>query len=216
MPSSRLSLRLSIAAAAVACAIAAVPAPASAATNSCRAESMKSGNTILLATNQAVVFTSKRFKTEAVCSYKHRRIVVVGGFVCCQQLRYELARGGRYFGYVRRLDEPFNEVDELGAVDLKTGKRLRFPGGSGPNTVDTGGYVRAFDINSKGTLVWLQENAVDGTPNDQIEVRAVAPGASGQLLDSGTTIDPNSLALSSGGTTAYWVNGGAARSALLP
>lgn len=208
-------VRLAIFAAAVACAVGA-PAPASAATNSCRAESAKSGNTTLLATSQAVVFRSKRFKTEVVCSYKHRRIVVVGGFACCQRVRYALARGGRYFGYALRLDAADNEVDELGAVDLKTGKRLTYKGTSSATTVDTGGFVREFQINSKGTLAWLQEDAVDGSGTDVQAVEAIAPGGTMQLLDRAATIDSASFAMSSGGTRAYWIKDGAAQSAVLP
>ena len=215
MSKSRVSVRLSIAAAAVACVMAA-PAPAAAATNSCRAESMRSGSTILLATSQAVVFRSKRFKTEVVCSYKYRRIVVIGGFVCCQRERYELARGGRYFGYALRLDQADNEVDELGAVDLSNGRRLKYTGTSFATTVDTNGFVRDFEINSKGTLAWLQENAVDGNGTGTYAVRAIAPGGATQELDSGTTIDPSSFAISGGGTRAYWLKDGAAKFAALP
>ncbi len=216
MPVSRLSLRLSIVTVAVACA-AIAPAPAEAATNTCRAESLRSGSTILLATNQAVVFRSKRFKTEVACSYKHRRIVVIGGFVCCQLPRYALASGGRYLGHVIRLDEAFNEVDELGVVDLKTGRRARYTNQSSANVVDTQGFVRSFHVTSKGTLAWLQEYAVNEAhaANDHA-VRTIAIGGNTQDLDTGTTIDDGSLAVSSGGRVAYWIKDGAAKSALLP
>jgi hypothetical protein len=209
--SARRSTRLLVVAAAVACA-AAAPAPAQAATNSCRAESLRSGSTILLATKDAVVFRSKRFKTETVCSYRYKRIVVIGGFACCQQVRYTL--NGRYFGYALRLDQADNEVDELGAVDLRTGKRLTYTGTSSSTTVDTNGFVRAFYITPKGTLAWLQENAVDGDGTGALAVRAIAPRGATQELDTGN-VGADSLALGSGGKILYWTKDGAARSAAL-
>jgi hypothetical protein len=210
----RHSLRLFIAAAAIAC-VAAIPAPAAAATNSCRAESIRSGSTILLATSQAVVFRSKRYKTEVACDYKDRRIVVIGGFVCCQLPRYALASGGRYLGYAIRLDQADFEVDEMGVVDLKTGKRQRYSGQSAATTVDTNGYVKSFHVTSRGTLAWLQEWFVnEAHPEDNdYAVRSIAPGKDTTELDTGKTIDPSSFAVSSGGKTAFWVKDGATKSA---
>ena len=212
MRTSPLSLRLAIATALLAVAVAA-PAPAEAATNACRAESMKSGNTILLATKQAVVFTSKRLKQDVACTYSDKRLVRLGGFVCCQMERYAL--GGRFLGYAYRLDEADNEVDELGAVDLRTGKRVPHTGNSTATRVDTNGFVRSFYVTPKGTLAWLQSFTVEAAPAPgDLAVRTISPGGETKTLDTGK-VDTDSLALGSGAKTLYWTKDGAAKSAAL-
>jgi hypothetical protein len=200
-----------VVAAAVAC-LAAVPAPAQAATNSCRAESMRSGNTVHSANRAAVLFASRRLKQDVACTYKDRRLVRLGSVVCCQLERYAL--GARYLGYAYRLDEADNEVDELGVFDLKTGKRLRYKQTSGASTVDTNGYVRSFYVTAKGTLAWVQAfQANDAQPNPtDIAVRAIAAGGTTQTLDTGN-IDSSSFAISVGGKTLYWSKDGAVKSA---
>lgn len=212
MRTSRLSLRLSIATALLAIAVVA-PAPAEAATNACRAESTKSGNTILLATRQAVVFTSKRLKQDVACTYSDKRLVRLGSFVCCQMERYAL--GGRYLGYAYRLDEADNEVDELGVVDLRTGKRVPHSGNSTATRVDTNGFVRSFYVTPKGTLAWLQSFTDEAAPAPRaLAVRTISAGGDTKELDTGK-IDRDSLALGSGAKTLFWTKEGTAKSAAL-
>ena len=217
MLSAPRSTRLILAAAAVSVA-AAAPAPAEAATNSCRANSTASGNQVLHATKQSVVFHSARLKQDVACTYKDRRIVKLQRFVCCQMERYAL--GARYLGYTFRLDAADNEYDEVGVIDLKTGKRLTYGGDSRIRTISTGAYVRALYVTPKGTVAWLHEypsfDPTDPTSGD-IWVQSAVPGGNPTTHDMGEkgTIDTTSLALSSGGKTLFWTNAGSARSAAL-
>jgi hypothetical protein len=211
---SSRSLLLVVAVAAVACA-ATAPAPASAATNPCRAESMRPGSTILAATKDAVVFRSRKYKTEAACTYRDKRITVIGGFACCQLVRYALS--GRYLAYAARTDQADFEVDEMGVVDLRTGKRLRYKKQSASTTVDTNGYVESFFVTSRGTLVWSQTFFQNEAHTDENEaaIRTIAPGGETKDLDDSNTVDATSLGVSSSGKRAYWVNGEAVKSAAL-
>ncbi|HEX8054639.1 MAG TPA: hypothetical protein VF517_16755 [Thermoleophilaceae bacterium] len=206
----RCSIHLCAVLAAVAYAITA-PAPAAAAGNSCRAESLKSGNTVTVANRTGVIFESRRLQQTVACTYKHRRLVKLRG-VCCQFARFQL--GSRYLGFSYRLDEAFNEVDEMGVFDLKTGKRVPFSKQSGPATVDTGGYVESFQVTAKGGLVWVQgfKNGDDEPDPNDVAVRTIARGETPQTLDRGK-IDPDSFAVSSGGKTVYWSNDGTVKSA---
>jgi hypothetical protein len=209
----RHSPRLLVAAAAIACA-ASAPASAHAATSSCRTTSTASGNRVLVATKQAVVFSSRRLKQDAACTYSDNRIVKLGTIACCSDLRYAL--GGRYLAYAYRLDEADNEVDEMGVVNLRTGGRVKHKGESAATTVDTNGFIRSFYVTPKGTLAWLQEfAATDEQPaTGDLTVRAIAPLGKVQDLDTGK-IAADSLALSSGGTRLYWTKDGAVQSAAL-
>ena len=211
MPLRRRPICLCVALAALACAVTA-PAPAAAATNSCRAESTRSGNSIVVANRTGVVFNSRRLKDVVACTYKDRRLVRLRG-VCCQFERYQL--GARYLGFAYRLDEADNEVDEMGVYDLKTGKRVPFSKQSGPTTVDTGGFVESFHVTAKGGLAWIQlfRPEDNGTPDpNDVGVYTIAPGGQPQQLDRGN-IDPNSFAVSSGGRTAYWTHDTVVKSA---
>ena len=189
---------------------AALPASASAA-NSCRKASTARGNQIVTASKGAVVFSSRKLKQDVACTYKHKRQVKLEKFACCSLLRYTL--GGRYLAYAYRLDEAFNEVDELGVVDLQTGKRVKY---SGMTRVDTNGYMRSFYVTSSGTLAWLQEfAATDEEPEPTgFQVRAAGRGGPVKELDSGN-IGAGSLGVSSNGKTLYWTKDGATQTAAL-
>jgi hypothetical protein len=182
--------------------VAAAPASAEAA-NSCRAASTAAGTKIVTASQGAVVFSSKRLNQDVACSYKHKRQVKLDNIACCSLLRYRL--GGRYLAYAYRLDEAFNEVDEMGVVDLKTGKRLKFGGGVRVNTY---GFVNDFYVTSKGVLAWAQVEEDDSGDVTKRSVHVGAPGGKITELDSGN-IAPRSLAVTSDGRTLYWVKDGA-------
>ena len=214
----RRSTRLLLAAAAVSVA-AAAPAPAEAATIPCRASSMASGNQILLATPQSVIFRSARLKEDVACSYRYKRSVRLQALVCCQFERYAL--GSRYIGFTFRSDAADAEYDDVGVIDLKTGKRISYGSGANVSTIGTGAYVRALVVTAKGTLAWSQENPdfdeTDPTAGD-VSIYSITRGASSPVrLDNGKagTIDPNSLALSAGGTKLFWDTSAGPRSAPL-
>jgi hypothetical protein len=189
--------------------VAAAPTAAQAA-NPCRTASAARGNQILIASNAAVVFSSRRLKQHVACTYRHKRRVKLGRIACCSELRYAL--GGRYLAYVYRLDEAFNEVDELGVVDLKTGKRLRY---GGKTRVDTNGYVNGFFVTPRGSLAWLQYGLDErGEREADRTVRAAVRNGPIEDLDVGP-IAFGSLALGSGGKALYWTKGGVTQSAVL-
>jgi hypothetical protein len=190
----------------LATAVASAVAPESAeAKNSCRTASTARGNQIVTATNQAVVFFSKEMKQDVACSYKDKRQVKLEKFACCSVLRYRL--GGRYLAYAYRLDEADNEVDELGVVDLRTGKRLEF---DGMRLVYTYGVAPSFYVTPRGTLAWLN---FDYDENGDVTrtVRVGEPGGKTKELDKGN-IARGSLALSSNGRTLYWTKDGTLQS----
>jgi hypothetical protein len=211
--SFRRSSRLLVAATALACA-AGAPASAHAATSSCRSASTASGNRVLVATKQAVVFSSRRLKQDVACTYSDNRLVKLEAIACCSNLRYAL--GGHYLAYAYRLDEADNEVDEMGVVNLRTGGRIKHKGESAAATVDTNGFVRSFYVTPKGTLAWLQEfAATDGQPaTGDLTVRSIASNGKVQDLDTGK-IAADSLALSSGGARLYWTKDGVVQAATL-
>jgi hypothetical protein len=163
-----------------------------------------------------VVFRSARLRQDVACTYKDRRIVRLQRYVCCQLERYAL--GARYLGYTFRLDAADNEYDEVGVIDLKTGRRVTYGGAARIGTISTGAYVRALYVTPKGTVAWLDEypsfNPDDPASGD-ISVRSVVPRGNPTTHDTGEagTIDTTSLGLGSGGRTLFWINAGAARSA---
>ena|SRR3712207_5055070 len=119
-------------------ALAALPSAAQAA-NPCRAAASAPGSKVLVATNTAVVFHSRKAKQDVACTYGAKRLVKLENIACCEGLRYALA--GRYLGYIVRTSQVDYEVDVFGGVDLKTGKQLRY---GGKRQIDPGGYVRGF------------------------------------------------------------------------
>lgn len=186
----------------------AAPTPAQAA-NSCRSASMAPGNQVLIVTQQAVVFYSKKLGQDVACTFRDRRQVKLQNYACCQVERYAL--DGRYLAYAYRLSEAHNEVDELGVVDLRTGKRQRYGDSA---RISTGGYAAEFYVTAKGTLAWVQtelgEDGVEGDPT----VHSASRGGAIKELDSGK-IDAGSLAVSPSGRTLYWTKAGTAMSSAL-
>ena len=211
----RRSTRLVLAAAALSVA-AVAPARAEAASNACRASAMAPGNQILQANRQSVIFLSARLKQPVACSYRYKRRVRLQALVCCQFERYAL--GSRYIGFTYRDDAADAEFDNVGVIDLKTGKRINY---GGVSAIGTGAYVRALAVTPKGTLAWSVENPdfdeTDPTSGD-VSIRSIALRASETVLhDNGKagTIDPHSLALSAGGKTLFWETASGPRSAPL-
>ncbi|MEA2449844.1 MAG: hypothetical protein QOG63_1776 [Thermoleophilaceae bacterium] len=188
--------------------VAAAPSAAQAA-NSCRTASTAPGNHVVIASKGAVVFSSRKLKQDVACSYRYRRAVKLGRIACCSQVRYTL--GGRYLAYAVRLDQAFHEVDEIGAVDLKTGKVPKY---GGAQAIDTNGYLDSFYVTPAGTLAWLQYGVDDNGRRIDLTVRAAARGGKVKDLDSGK-IARGSLAIGAGGGTLYWTNDGTPRTAAL-
>lgn len=214
----RRSTHLLVAAAAVSVA-AIAPAPADAATNACRASAHASGNQILHATKQSIIFRSAKLKQDVACSYRYKRRVKLQPLVCCQFERYVL--GSRYIAFTFRADAADAEYDDVGVIDLKTGKRIRYGEGGSVSTISTGAYVRALFVTPKGTLAWSEENP-DFDPTQptsgDVSIYSITPGASTTVRhDNGKkgTIDPHSLALGFGGTKLFWETTGGPRSAPL-
>jgi hypothetical protein len=198
---------------------AAAPAPAAAATFPCRASSMASGNQILEATGQSVIYRDARSKQPIACSYRYKRRVRLQALVCCQFERYAL--GSRYIGFSFRSDAADAEYDDVGVIDLKTGKRIRYGPGGNVSSIGTGAYVRALAVTPKGTLAWSVENP-DFDPTDptagDVSIYSVTRGATTTTRhDNGKagTIDPGSLAVNAAGTKLFWDTTGGPRSAPL-
>jgi hypothetical protein len=207
-PTGRLPRRALVLVGATVALAAAVPTPAQAA-NSCRTAAGAPGNKVVVASKGAIVFSSRKLKQHVACTYKFKRQVKLGRIVCCSVERYRL--GGRYLGYAIRLDEAFNEVDELGGIDLKTGRQIKY--GTKPR-IDTGGYVNGFYITPTGSLAWLQYDLTEDGRREAFTVRAAARGGAIDDLDSGN-IALGSLGLSSAGKTLYWTKDGAVQTATL-
>lgn len=122
--------------------------------------------------------------------------------------------------------------------DLRTGRVLRkvptgVPLKPEPRYVGVGNLV-ALVLKSDGSVAWITEDyertaaAAHGTPEEPPYFDVYAADKSGtRLLAAGTSIDPSSLALSTGGTrigsypssapgkTVYWTQGGRPAAALL-
>ena len=105
--------------------------------------------------------------------------------------------------------------DALGAVvsvrDLRTGAFVRrFASPGDPNTDD----VTDLELRSNGAVAWIAR-VVAGMPAITIKEVRVFPATDphSTVVDSGTDVEPRSLALSS--TTLYWTRDGVARSASL-
>lgn len=122
-----------------------------------------------------------------------------------------LALAGPYVAYSVTGDCSADYCDPNSVVvqDLRTG-RVRYVDG-----VDVAvAHVTGLVLRVNGAAAFITSTYDDtGAQRPGYEVVAVATGGPAKILDSGTAVDPGSLALA--GKTMYWTAGGQPRSATL-
>jgi hypothetical protein len=149
------------------------------------------------------------------CVYRSGRIVPIGPLpscgppVCGGYTRFRLA--GAIVAY-----EQFSDTDESGewfviSRDLRSGRRIaRAPTGDlprlGPNYVGIGEAL-SLVVSATGGIAWIAERETH-----IFEVHTASARGT-KLLASGEDISPRSLAVA--GSTIYWTDGAAAKSAYL-
>lgn len=112
---------------------------------------------------------------------------------------------GRFLAANEYLCNKNDCADAVGVVDLRSRRNVR---GIRPSTRVA---TTDLEVTRGGSLAVIQQMGT-GTGGRSYEVKALV-GSGETVLDSGTDIDPESLALS--GSRAYWFKGGQARSAEL-
>jgi hypothetical protein len=187
-------------------------------------------STTLLQTKTARVYSVPRpgGDTAYACLFKKRKAYRLGFTSECQNetqaTDYRLA--GRYIGYVTTSCELVSGTDDVVVRDLTTG-HVKWAAAAatgvqtGPDDPST--YVGDLAMKADGSVVWMGIYDVDSSgKNQNNQVRKLEPGApaGGTLVDSGTDVDADSLALSgstpaSGLTRFYWVRAGLVKSSTL-
>lgn len=119
---------------------------------------------------------------------------------------------GRFAAY--SIPALFVEGEELlpayvRVVDLRGGRKLRLQGAVGSPADGPGSAVTDLELATTGAVAWIASYFRNGTR--VYEVRKSEP--ENGLLDSGTDIEPRSLAVSE--STVYWTKAGVPRSAAL-
>jgi len=153
------------------------------------------------------------------CRLKSGKRFVLGGNECFGNdlgRVGDYALSGNYIAY-----EAFTCGDPEGEADvkrrnLKTGAMSAFSAEQGPIP---GGGVQDYSvtdvvIRDNGNMAWIAlAKVLSGGSGQRYDVRRVI-GSTADRVDFGTTITPDSLALS--GTTIFWLNGATPKSASLP
>jgi hypothetical protein len=133
---------------------------------------------------------------------------------------------GPWVAYVEYTCDLVSGRDSVVVMNIKTGKR-RFDVSAASGTEDENSEasttVTDLELSSAGSVAWIGEfdadngGGIGNSPNDNRFV-GKADGAGIASVDSGTAIEPDSLALgrrNSKGNPFYWMKGGAAFGSLL-
>jgi hypothetical protein len=196
-------------AAALALLVAAAPADA-ATRNKCRTSSTTGGAKILKRTPAVVVFT-KRLGYYG-CAYSGgpiKQLLDEGGGI---HERGDSAPriSGRYVAYATLGSAIGDEFDRVVVWDLKEGK-LKFRAGST--------FVQDLDVKSNGSVAWTQVSVVAAAQGQsrwyEVLAASTVDREGAVLLDRGTDVDPQSLALSPERESVRWTRGGSQRSSPL-
>lgn len=141
-----------------------------------------------------------------------------------QATDYRLA--GRYVGYVTTSCGLVSGTDDVVVRDLRTG-HVKWAAGAATGdpsaSAEPSTYVDDLAMKADGSVVWMGSYDAAGSGKDQDhQVWKHEPGSpeGGTLVDRGTDIDVDSLALSSrtpesGLTRFYWVRAGGVKSSTL-
>jgi hypothetical protein len=166
-------------------------------------------STTLAATAKARVFRTRGFSrdthTHATygCLESHKRPVRF--YVPDFPTGYDhIALAGRFVAYAAYSDcaADFCDPNSVVLQDLVTGKTT-FADGAALRVATISGLVLRTD----GALAWIQSSFdANGSTQPGLEVAKAEHGQPAVVLDSGTDIAPDSLALA--GTTLYWTRGG--------
>ena len=120
--------------------------------------------------------------------------------------RFDFQERGEWLGFVDLWGTKDVEGMNANALNIRTGQ-LNSDG-------DQFTLVRSYGLTRRGSIAWIQSPEPDvGDPTDYAVYLRVR-GAKRRFLDSGSDIDPRSLAV--GGHHVYWVRGGAVRTAAIP
>jgi hypothetical protein len=200
--------------------------PAHAASPKCSARN----STTILQTQSVRIYYTPLGNTAARvygCMYSRNRRHLLGVDGDCDPHSIgEVKVRGRYAAYVESFCNIDASDDYVTVKDLKTGQnKYRAIAATGESNGEPSTIVTDFVLSSSGSVAWIADwQAQSGgtpDPNDNRQVRKLEPGApqGGTLLDSGTQIEPRSLALgsrtSAGYAWLYWTKNGAAVAAKL-
>jgi hypothetical protein len=187
-------------------------------------------STTLLQTKKARVYSVPRLggDTAYACLFKKRKAYRLGFTSECQNetqaTDYRLA--GRYVGYVTTSCELVSGTSDVVVRDLTTG-HVKWAGQAAAGTQtgpeDPSTDVRDLAMKPDGSVVWMgRYDANSSGQNQDNQVWKLEPGApsGGTLVDGGTDVAPDSLALSnstpaSGLTAFYWMRAGVTKSGTL-
>ena len=216
-------MRARLLAATLALAAALVAAPAVAAAKSTSAGCAGRGASLIRQTGLVQVFRSGPRRSLQACLRGHRPRVIHADCrsdittVCRFFPSYVVA--GRYLFFGEQVNDRgaslFTYIDRLDLGAPPARDKQWIAGGPGEQVIPTDkdkSRLTDFVARSDGGAAWIYENA-QVTPT-VVEVHSESGGTEPVLVASSPTIAPGSLAVA--GTTLYWSDSGAPRSARLP
>ena len=152
--------------------------------------------------------------TVYACVYGHAPVVIADSDLGSNP-HFDVELSGRYVAVATDLFQPFFAEASLRVFDLSTGRVI-----GRPRPATKGQLITITALVSRGRAVaWIasRKNLIRHGTDETAPIyevhRADAHGAS--LLDSGRTIAPESLALSSAGSRIYWLHGNSLHTARL-
>ena len=183
-------------------------APAEA-THGCGAARSK-GARIIVKTREAVVFTKRLDVYGCLASVGSvRELPTEGGGIDVSGRRDGPQLAGRYVAYSTFGSAIGDEFDRVYVYDLRLGRTFQIAGSN---------FVGAIVVKRNGSVAWIDHPAAVVTPGeDVLQVRkwAYEERQGVVLVDRGSGIDPDSLALSPDRTGISWARGGVTRTASL-
>ncbi|HEX8054486.1 MAG TPA: hypothetical protein VF517_15975 [Thermoleophilaceae bacterium] len=222
-----MKVRLLLTVCAVAGAIVALPAAPASAASKCSGKGAQG----LASSGSSRVFSlpSKGERKIYACLYSQNKRRFLGWFQECQNMTAarEFRLVGPYVAYVEYSCGLIAGNDSVVVLNIKTGKVVHSaaaatgteaPGGEATTT------VTGLELAATASVVWIADFDADSgglgnNAQDDRQVRKFETGEAGPVtVDSGLTIDPESLSLAKRyGTTNrfYWMKGGSPFTALL-
>ena len=191
-------------------------APASNAARLCR----PSGAKVVAAGTHGAVYKVGRTRATiryVACYGRRTKRLSLGGDDCFNaDAPSQFVIAGRQLAYVNTTCDTISGSDTVMVVDLRTRKRrYHAPATATPAaSADVYAGVEALVIARGGEVAWVATYQVPGGPPRTYEVRRSTPvRGESLLLDTGTDVPPDSLAVSP--NLVYWTRGSAPRSAPL-
>jgi hypothetical protein len=183
----------------------AAPAEAS---HGCGAARSK-GARIVVKTREAVMFTKGFYYYGCLASVGTvRRLPEEGGGIDIDAPGLPVL-AGRYLAYSTAGSAIGDEFDRLYVYDLRVGRRFLFQSST---------FVRAIVLKRNGSVAWIETAPADPGGDETVwDVRKWAneERQGSVLIDRGSDVDPDSLALGADRNSVSWSRGGAARTAPL-